>query len=132
MSQIFLGRQNRWLNNPIFASWQLQPQHNSATHYLPILENFSVHKLCVLSMGALKPASVVRVKTGQKVTLFIYDIEPLFKPICHFSTVDMRQNEACIARTGGGVRMGSTPARRSLAAASRAGQAGGRLRRCLF
>lgn len=32
--------------------------------------------------------------------------------------------EACIARTGGAARMGTTKARRSIAAASRAGQAG--------
>jgi len=41
-----------------------------------------------------------------------------------FLSLDFRRDEVCIARTGGGARMGPYKARRSLAAASRAGQTG--------
>ena len=67
-------------------------------------------------MCGLKPANN---------SFFLYTNFPSsFKTILVLLFFDSRRNEVCVARTGGAARMGNTKARRSLAAASRAGQVG--------
>jgi len=34
-------------NSPIFTRSRLQPEYNSKTHYLPIFEDFYLHKPCL-------------------------------------------------------------------------------------
>jgi|GEM_PF-4865358 len=78
----------------------------------------------ILSRIGLKPATDDRVKTSQCVCCFVPISVDSVKPIGLAVPRDDRRTQAWIARTGGRARMGLTRARRSLAVASRAGQAG--------